>query len=328
MTGESERDPRENQGEAPLTVEWSPPFIPAEDAPDEPPPMRSYDSGGGRGGQYRPPRQRVAWYVPLAGRLLMLFAIVVLGAAIVAGASSSVVSESKTVNPSVSVSGTPTLQIENTSGSVRIVTGSSTSVSARAELTARNISHAFAQRDLDQMDVTITPDGQKIVIRTETGSGWGWWIRRQVAMTVTVPANTNLDLQVSAGDVTVDGVTGTVTTQVNAGSLTLRDVTINNGSTVQVNAGSANIDGTLAPRASLDVNVNAGGVDLRLPPNTAARLDATATAGSISTSAWPAPLTVTSSGGADKTVSGDLAANPTSTITVRVHAGSFVLLPR
>ena len=328
MTGESERDPRGGQGDTPHTVEWAPPFVPAEDAPDEPP-ARPSTSGGGWGGQYRPPRQRVAWYVPLAGRLLMLFAIVVLGAALVAGASSSVVSETKTITPpSVPVSGTPTLQIENTTGSVRIVTGSSTSISVRAELTARNISHAFARRDLDQMDVTITPDGQKVVVRTETGSGWGWWVRRQVAMTVTVPANTNLDLQVSAGDVTVDGVTGTVTTQVNAGSLTLRDITINDGSTVQVNAGSAHIDGTLAPRAALNVNVNAGGVDLRLPPNTAARLDATATAGSISTSAWPTALTVTSRGGADKTVTGDLAANPTSTITVRVHAGSFVLLPR
>ncbi|MGN6811171.1 MAG: DUF4097 family beta strand repeat-containing protein [Thermomicrobiales bacterium] len=326
MTGESERDPHAGQDSAPHTVEWAPPFIPAEDAPDEPP-ARSYSSGGG--GRYRPPRQRVAWYVPIAGRFLMLFAICVLGAAIVAGASSSVVSETKTVNPpSVPVSGTPTLQIENTAGSVRIVTGSSTSISVRAELTARNISHAFARRDLDQMNVTITPDGQKVVVHTETGSGWGWWVRRQVAMTVTVPANTNLDLQVSAGDVTVDGVTGTVTTQVNAGSLTLRDITINDGSTVQVNAGSAHIDGTLASRASLNVNVNAGSVDLRLPPNTAARLDATATAGSISTSAWPAPLNVTSSDGPDKTVTCNLAAKPAGTITVRVHAGSFVLLPR
>src|SRR4051812_8787260 len=107
-----------------LAAEWASPFMPADDTPGFVP-----DEPARRRGADLPPfggvvvdRQPVAWYVPLIGRLLMLFAIGMLLMSIAGGVAGIGVPAQHTYTYPVPLTSTtaPTIHLGSTASSIHI----------------------------------------------------------------------------------------------------------------------------------------------------------------------------------------------------------------
>jgi hypothetical protein len=309
-----------------LATEWAMPFLP--------------DDGGNsptdvpfRGGS--PPRRPVSGFVTFTGRLMMIFGLFVLLGGIYAGFQMMSRDASSVLEPKViQVEGVPAVRIENTVGSVRVVAGTGNEVEVRAEVHVEHLSRGLAEQALKNYELAASQNPETGVIEIRAGDGQpfggdgfldGMFLRRSVRMTVTMPANANLDLNVAAGTMNVTGITGKVNAEVNAGSLNITESKLADGSTFKVNAGGMFFRGELVPDASIDVEVNAGGAEFVLPQETAARLIGTADAGGVSASGWTGTISEDRIHGNDNSrIDGYLTGveNTKSVITVTVHAGA------
>jgi hypothetical protein len=310
-------------------IEPPPPSRPARERPldDEPayenPPYENPIYEGSHRGRYRPPRY-VRW---IGGCLIacVLLLLVCGGAtAVLAGIAFSSAPATAMVDKTFTVIGAPTLIIHSAVGSVHVNPGSAGQITLHATKRVRTLTHAQAQSELSAITITTTQSGNVVTIQVDDSVGGGLYLfnMRQIDLDVTTPASTSLSVVENAGSIDASGLTGKLTTQVNAGSVTLDTMTMATGSSLRVNAGSLTLDGTLQPGASLLVEVNAGSADVTLPQNTSAHLDATASAGSVNVDGW----SVTENhNGPNTTASGDLNPNPTGTIIIRVSAGSASL---
>ncbi|HLJ80703.1 MAG TPA: DUF4097 family beta strand repeat-containing protein [Ktedonobacterales bacterium] len=234
---------------------------------------------------------------------------------------------SAAVDKTFTVSGAPTLIIHSAVGTVHVNPGAGDQITLHATKQARALTHAQAQSDLDNITITTTQTGNVVNIQVDGTNGGGLVLFNslRIDLNVTTPANTSLSVVEDAGTLDASGLTGKLTAQVNAGSMTLDDMTMATGSSLHVNAGSLSVDGALQPGASLLVEVNAGSADVTLPHNTNAHVDATASAGSVDVNGWNISV---NDNGPNSTASGDLNPNstgPKGTITIRVSAGSASL---
>jgi hypothetical protein len=315
-----------------LATEWAMPFLP--------------DDGGNsptdvpfRGG--RAPQRPVSGFVTVTGRLMMIFGLLVLLGGVYGGFQ--MMSRSATSNPEpkvFAVTGVPTVRIENSVGSVRVVAGNASRVEVRAEVRVQHLSQGLAQQALEryELDADADPATGRIAISAGDGHPFGdggfldgMFMHRSVSLTVTMPANANLELNVAAGSMNVEGITGKVNAEVNAGSLNMINSRLADGSSFEVNAGGMYFSGELLPNASIDVNVNAGGAELVLPKETAARLVGTADAGSVRANGWTGTIADSRMRSSDNTrIDGYLTADQDtkSLITVTVHAGAAEITGR
>ncbi|HKS69891.1 MAG TPA: DUF4097 family beta strand repeat-containing protein, partial [Ktedonobacterales bacterium] len=206
-----------------------------------------------------------------------------------------------------------------TAGNITVVTGDSNTVHISLNKSARAISRGLAQQALDGVRFDATQDGNTVTITSNIADlrSNPFVFRRAFEMTITVPATTDLDTTLSAGNLKVSGTTGALQVRSSAGNVTLDGVTLSGSSSLHLTAGNVTLHGTLTPHTALEADVTAGNVSLFLPANTAAHLDATVTAGHVSTAGW-----ATSQDSTSGTLSQDLNPNPTSTITVSVTAGN------
>jgi hypothetical protein len=322
-----------------LAAEWAMPFMPADDAPDFP-----ADEPTGRRGSDPPPysggtvvRQPVAWYVPLLGRLLMLGALVMLVMAIAGGVAGIGVPARDTYTYSVPLTiANPTVHIGSTASNVHVQTippGGANAVTVVESIEVRNISPSLAQRSLDAARIAEPTVSNGVVeINARPQEDWGILFQRDVSITITLPQDSNLQLDMQAGNITVEGTSGQITGTISAGNLDLLGVKVGDGSRVQVNAGNVRLDGELLPNASLDMEVNAGNATILLPFNTDARLTATADGGHLDIDGWAGLTTATPNvkrGNRPEVITGVLYTNPnpTSQITINVNAGHASLRP-
>ncbi|HEX5503582.1 MAG TPA: DUF4097 family beta strand repeat-containing protein [Thermomicrobiales bacterium] len=270
-----------------------------------------------------PPRGRVSWYVPVLGRFLMLGAAVALLAAVVAGVFSAAPTAERTTTRTLTVTGTPSLSISGLLGNVVVQPGPPGQITVRATAHARALSHGLAERDLDRLGVDIGQNGDAVTIGGRQGAPWSAWVRDQgLDLVIEAPPTTNLQADLPAADLRVQGLSGVVRLDMTAGSVRLDDVTLGDGSSLHLNGGSVRFTGALAPGASADVRANAGSIRMWLPADTAAHLDASTDAGSIQITGWPIDPVQHD---ASATATGDLGPNPRGTLTVRADAGSINL---
>ena len=275
-----------------------------------------------------PERRMTPGYVRWLGGCLIgcVVLLIVCGAltAVLAGIALNSTPATATVDKDFSVSGVPTLDIHSAAGTVHVNPSTDGQIHVHGTKRARALTHSQAQSDLNAISISLSQTGNVVDIRTEIpGGGANFGVfTRQVDLDVTTPATTNLSVVENAGTLDVSGLTGKLTAQVNAGSMTLDSMEMANGSALHVNAGSLALNGSLQPGASLTVEVNAGSADLTLPRSTSAHLDASASAGSVNINGWSI---AESRNGPNTTASGDLNPNPTGTITIRVSAGSATL---
>ena len=312
-----------------LATEWAMPFIP-DDGDNSPTDVPFRGSGP-------VPRRPVSGFVVFSGRIMMVFALVVLLGGVFAGFSMRGETATRSLQPRVfSVSGVPTVEIENAVGQVQVVAGSSDKVEVNANVYVRHMSRGLAEQALEgyAVEASQDPTTGKIIVNARNYSPFGdgdfpgWMTQRSVNLTVTLPANSNIAVKVAAGHTVIDGVTGRVDAEINAGGLELRDVTLADGSRFVVNAGGLDFTGELQPNASIDVNVNAGGAEFALPRTTAARLVANADAGDIDVRGWSTGNIVrTRESDSRVSFAGYLTSdtNTRSVINVTVHAGGATI---
>ena len=304
-------------------VDGPPPVLPREDEERHGREIPAY--GGAPRERHRPPS-----YVRWIAGLLIVFVALALAcggiSAVLAAIAFNSTPASATVDKTFSVTGVPTLVIDSAAGTVHINPGTDGQITVHATKRVRALTHSQAQSALDAITILATQSGNQVNIQEGNTDVGGWFFngfqRVQIDLTVTAPANTNLNVTEDAGTLAASGFTGKLTTHVNAGSATLSSMTMAKGSSLNVNAGSLTLDGALQSGASLFVEVNAGSADVTLPQDTSAHLDATASAGSLDVNGWNI---AENHDAATTTASGDLNPNPTGTITIRVNAGSASL---
>jgi hypothetical protein len=304
-------------------VDGPPPVLPREDEERQGREIPAYGGAAPRE-RHRPPS-----YVRWIAGLLIVFVALALACggigAVLAAISFNSTPASATTDKSFSVTGVPTLVIDSAAGNVHITPGTDGQITVHATKRVRGLSHSQAQSALDAITISMTQSGNQVNIQEDNRDD-GWFFngfqRAQIELTVTAPANTNLDVTENAGSLAASGFTGKLMTRVNAGSATLTGMTMAKGSSLSVNAGHLTVDGALQPGASLFMEVNAGSADVTLPQDTSAHLDASASAGSVHVNGWNIAV---NHDAANTVASGDLNPNPTGTITIRVSAGSVSL---
>ncbi len=232
-----------------------------------------------------------------------------------------------TTTQTFTVTGTPSLSIHDPAGNVTVRTGDTRTVIVQITKNARDTSSSAAQNDLNAISASATQTGNAINVDARFDQGNMVTRQLTVDLDITVPPTANLTLRVEAGNVAIDGVSGRITATVSAKNLDVpgfeaHGVTLADGSNIDVSFGNVQLDGALATGASVAVTVSAGNADLTLPASTAAHLDASTTAGSITITGWSIPIT-RSGGGA--TASGDMGASPSGTLTVHVADGDITL---
>ena len=314
-----------------LATEWAMPFIP-DDGDNSPTDVPFRGSGPA-------PRRPVSGFVVFSGRIMMIFALVVLLGGVFAGFSMRGETATRSLQPQVfSVTGVPTVEIKNAVGQVEVVVGNSDKVELNANVYVRHVSRGLAEQALEgyAVDATQDPATGKITINARNDNPFGdgdfpgWTTQRSVNLTVALPRNSNVAVNVAAGRTVIEGITGRVDAQINAGSLVLADVVLTDGSRFIVNAGAVEFSGDLQPNASIDVEVNAGGAQFGLPRTTAARLVANADAGDIEVRGWSTGNIVrTRESDSRVSLDGYLTSdrNTSSVINVTVHAGGAAIYP-
>lgn len=310
-----------------LATEWAMPFIP-DDGGNSPTDVPFASA--------RRTQRPVSGCVTFFGRLLMLFGIVVLLGGIYGGFSMMRRDASRVIEPKIfQVAGVPNVRIENSVGRVEVLAGTTNQIRVAAEVKVDHLSQGLADRAVENYELKIDDSVPgTLVIRGGERNPFdgddffaGWMSQRSVDLTVTLPANSNLSFDVAAGSMRVEGITGRVNAVVHAGSLNLTDVTLTDGSTFEVNAGSIYFDGELQPDSHLDVQVHAGSADLFLPRTTDAYLEAHASAGGVRVAGWPGSISRIQTN--DETdISGFLTGNrdTQSLITVNVNAGGVEII--
>jgi len=231
----------------------------------------------------------------------------------------------KTETHELSVGAEPRLIVRNTAGTVAVQPGADGHVSVVVTKKVRGGLGAASERDLEQVVVHVTQEGDTISVETET--------KRPISLksvtidiAITAPATcAQLEARLSAGNLVVRGLTTTLAATVNAGNLDAMGVTLRGGSDLALNAGNLTMDGALAPGVTLDARLNAGNARFTLPRDTPAQLDARTMVGQISISGWQVR---TERRIVQQRAYGALGAAPTGSLRIHVDAGNLTLMAR
>lgn len=313
------------------------PYPPAPYQPcrQSPPPYAPYPPyGPGPMRQGARDGRRVAPWIVVVGSLLVALAIIMAGCFIVAGVVQGMLwsstPASATETHTFTVSGAPSVTLQMPAGNVHVFRGSDNTVTATLYKEVHAITHATAQQALNGTTVRSSQSGDTITLTVEMPSITGSFtnLTRRADLTLTVPASTNLTMIVNAGNADITGVTGVLDLTMNAGNLSLRSTTAEGSSSLRLNAGNVDYLGAIAPTGTLGIAVDAGNATVHLPPTTPTHLVARTSAGTISTNGWTSAQgtqgTTVSHGG---TLTVDLNAQPTNTLTIQVSFGNVTVSP-
>lgn len=314
--------PVPNQREVPVEEQnrFARPYGPATLTPPPIPPTRS------------PRRRRRGshWLMWLLGLVIGVVVLALLACALVGGLVIGIifkvaneVSATATSMQTYTVSGVPGLDIHDAAGQVRIQRGAPGVVSVQMTKVARDTSQQAAQADLDKISVNITQVGDQLTLTTTFADEDAFIGSSAVNLLISVPPEANITANVTAGDVQISDISGLMEITAGAGSATLQNVTLGDGSRLQIATGSATVSGAIATGADVNIAVSTGSVTLRLASETQARLDARTNIGSITINGWPLESSRLNRVGA--TVNGALGDSPTATIQIRVDTGNITI---
>jgi hypothetical protein len=273
----------------------------------------------------------IGWLIgAVIGALLLfgLFALLVASVAgwfLVGGATSRY---TDTTTKTFTVAAPVTLTIQNPAGNVTIRQGNANQVTVQVTKVVRTLNQSVATRELNQMVVDTTQNGNNIHVQTNYSTSFFDGVRssRSVDLLVTTPQQTAVTLRLNAGNATVSDLHGAMDLQLNAGNLTVSGAQVTDSSSLRTDTGNITATLSMAPKAALSVQVNAGNASLTLPAETPARLDARVNLGSISVTGWSIPITHPTPPSA--AASGDLGADATGNLQIQVNVGSVTLRAR
>ncbi len=178
--------------------------------------------------------------------------------------------EGERIEQAYQVGDAPSLEIDNFAGNVTVRAGESgvIRVVATKKVTRRS--------DLARIEVQIDERDGGLAIRTRRPSGFR---NVSVELEITTPASTRLDLRDGAGNVSVQGLSGSLEVDTGAGNVDMDDVTgvidahtgagninVRGGAgTVRLDTGAGNIRYEGTPQGDCRFGTGAGNITLVLP---------------------------------------------------------------
>jgi hypothetical protein len=211
--------------------------------------------------------------------LLVFVAAALLGCSALNGIGGEVTAESEETQ-SVIVPGVPSLIVNHFAGTVTIQDGETDKITANLTRQSRLNNAAEAQAQLDQIVMTFTQSGSDVTLSVEGPTEAGEMLNTPLAhLELLVPPGTALDVNLGAGDLTIEQPGGDVTVNLGAGNATVtlpEDAAFNlsvSGGVGNVNSDfegvpdggiATDIDTTIGsnPSQTLTFNVGAGDINL------------------------------------------------------------------
>jgi len=273
------------------------------------------------------PRRVSPWVIALGSILLVCAALTACTAAAAGAFQGLLVATSParaTVNRQLAVGALPTVQIDADTADIQVAQGAASQVVVTLTKETHAITQSLARQALDAITLDTEQNGDRVIIRVKSPDGPGVFgaAQRKISLDVTLPPTANVGVTSSVGDVRINDIAGRITVQTSVGDVTMRGVTLSGSSSVRASVGNMEIEGALAPATTLDLTASVGDVDLALPSDTRAHVEATTSVGDANVSGFPyATDALTSSHG----ISTDLNPNPQSMITARLSTGDLRL---
>jgi len=144
-------------------------------------------------------------------RLLVSVAVVTAIALLAATACTCYIGPTETRDDSFTVNGSAILVVNTGNGKIEVNTGSDDEVRVQATL-----------RGADRIDYDVSPDGNMITVTAEiTG---GWFGNYGADITITAPANSDVELWTSNGMISLNGIEGNGTLHTSNGRIVLQNV--------------------------------------------------------------------------------------------------------
>lgn len=175
------------------------------------------------------------------------------------------------------------LDVRNGVGKVVIRVGDEGSLSVAYTLTAYAGTKADAERELAAMHVAVTQQGGHLQVNAVQSQFKDHARTNKVDLTITAPAETDLIVRNTVGDVEVRGIRTpqTLNATVEVGNVTLHQVKAGPDTLIRVDVGDIRFEGALASSGSASLKTDVGKVNIRLPRDTAATLDASTAVGQV-----------------------------------------------
>lgn len=271
-------------------------------------------------GQFGPQMQKRRRRGPL-GCLIAVLVIVVLLVALVGGAVGLLFSglgiATTTETHTYAANGTPTLDINDDVGTIRVHSGSGNSVIVQATKHTNSV-----WGNPNDVQVNIQPNGNTITVNASVHSGTGFFSLERVDLDITAPSSDVLQLDTHTGTIEVTGISGRMSLMTNTGSITADDDMLAPSSTLHTDTGSVTFTGSIdTSSGSYLFETNTGSVDVTLPADSSFHLNASSSTGSINNDF---SVNVQLSG-ASASANGDVGSSPQATVSLHTDTGSINL---
>ena len=142
--------------------------------------------------------------------MLVFVAMVMAIALLAATACTCDAGPTETRDDSFTVNGTATLVVNTENGKIEVNTGSDDEVRVQATL-----------RGVNRIDYEVSQDGNTITVTAEIT---GWFSNVGADITITAPANSDVELATSNGMISLNGIEGTGTLRTSNGMISLENV--------------------------------------------------------------------------------------------------------
>lgn len=301
------------------------------------------DSGKDSVAQRWGPIPRDGW---LAGGILGLATLALLGCCLLAGLGvgvallssrggasgpATVISQRQT--KTFTVGFRPTLIIHDMAGNVNVKPGQDGKVEIQVTKSIANVPNAERilsdlHIDMSQADnsLTIEPRFPDATPSASGASPTGEGATPSVDLALSVPAATQLTVEVGTGNVALQQIAGQMRISTTTGNIQAQGAVIAGASQFTAGTGDVTLDGEMTSASLLDVQVQTGSIALMLPATIAAHLDARTQAGNVTVNGWS--LSVTKVNGTGAQAVGDLRPGPTDYVTLRVGTGDITVAAR
>src|SRR5918992_3745248 len=205
-------------------------------------------------------------HMRLLGSLTVLLLFVAIVACIPAFAS-----ETETHDDTFSVGAAPKIVVSNDNGQINVVTGNEGTVNVKATI-----------RRPDDIEYSVVQEGDTVRVEAQVSSGWGWGFSTDAPgadITVTLPADTNVDLRTSNGGIEVVDIQNSGKLRTSNGRISLENVK----GEFEVNTSNGDIDfrGEMTDGGMNQLTTSNGSVEVTLLGEPSVKLDATTSNGEI-----------------------------------------------
>lgn len=267
--------------------------------------------------------------------LLLALALAIVGCTFV---SENLYQSEGLVEQTFSTSDAPTIVVETFNGQILASVGSGNQVVAQVSTRAGGNTQAEADRHLEEIDLTLTQEGDTVRVIAKQGDPRGTYLEA-AEVTISVPAGATLDMSTSNGRITVGDVQGDLNLSTSNGAVSVENgmgrITISDSNgRIDISAENAVVDagtsnGEIAFTGSLAAGNHSfrssnGAISIALPAGASFNIDAETSNGSV-TSDFPVEVSGTMD---DDQLRGSVGEDSGVNITVRTSNGRITIEQR